>query len=361
MLPFLRASASAKATSPARRAILRGLATLAQEVRSDESFHIPVVSFNKWREATSESEKKATADEVVTAFREVGFVYLRGHGIGPGVVDTAFKQSAKFFSQPTEDKAKLAWEDPRSNRGYVQPGRERVTQSSDATEIAALRAKAPDYKESMEIGRDWDATWRNQWPVEAAVPGFKSTMLDFFQRCHNLHVEVMSSIALGLGLKEKFFDSLIQEQYHNLRLLNYPSIPRELLQVEGTSRAGAHSDYGSLTFVFQDAVGGLEVQNPHTRNWHPATPIPDTIVVNVGDLLARWSNDTLRSTLHRVVAPRISDGATMTPSRQSMAFFCNPNGTATIECLPTCVGHGARYPAVQTEKYIVGRLTDTYA
>ena len=82
---------------------------------------------------------------------------------------------------PLETKDKLAWEDPRSNRGYVAQGRERVTQSKDAAEIAALREKAPDFKETMEIGRDWDATWKNHWPAQEDCPGFKNTMLQFFQ------------------------------------------------------------------------------------------------------------------------------------------------------------------------------------
>ena len=82
---------------------------------------------------------------------------------------------------PISTKSKLAWEDPRSNRGYVQQGRERVTQATDPSEIAAMREKAPDCKESMEIGRDWDATWRNMWPQEQECPGFKGTMLDFFK------------------------------------------------------------------------------------------------------------------------------------------------------------------------------------
>lgn len=105
------------------------------------------------------------------------------------------------------------------------------------------------------------------------MPHFKSTFKSFFQTCHELHVDVMRSIAVGLGLEESFFDKRIEEQYHNLRLLNYPSIRTELLQGEGQARAGAHSDYGTLTFVFQDSVGGLQVQNPHTKQYHPATPI----------------------------------------------------------------------------------------
>jgi isopenicillin N synthase-like dioxygenase len=125
-------------------------------------------------------------------------------------------------------------------------------------------------------------------------------------------------------------------------------------------------------------VGGLEVQNPHTGTFVSATPIvctslmvvtnifiypgqPGTIVVNVGDLLARWSNDTLRSTLHRVVAPpakKISAAEAMTPARQSIAFFCNPNFSTEITCLPNC-GKNAKYPSINTGDYIVGRLAAT--
>ncbi|KIM26349.1 hypothetical protein M408DRAFT_330697 [Serendipita vermifera MAFF 305830] len=343
----------------------RCLATLAQEVLRDETFHIPVVSFSKFRKAKSSAEKEQTANEVVTAFKEVGFVYLKDHGISPEVIDNAFKQSAEFFKLPMEEKMKIPWDDPRANRGYVARGRERVTQETDPVKIAKMRASAPDAKESMEIGRDWDATWKNKWPQDSLVPKFRPTFLDFFQTCHELHVDVMRSIATGLELEENFFDDKIHEQYHNLRLLNYPSIRTELLRAEGQARAGAHSDYGTLTFVFQDSVGGLEVQNPHTKQYHPATPIPGTIVVNVGDLLARWSNDVFRSTLHRVVSPSKSllpPDAEMTPSRQSIAFFCNPNGGANISCLPHCLGTtGAKYPAVTTQDYIVSRLSETYS
>ena len=164
-----------------------------------------------------------------------------------------------------EEKEKLAWEDPRSNRGYVAPGRERVTQETDAKKIAEMRIKAPDVKETMEIGRDWDETWKNQWPKEELAPGFKQTFLSFFKTCHELHAEVMRSIAIGLHLEETYFNDKIQEQvgtsdptwlitqralqYHNLRLLSYPPIRTDLLKKNGQARAGAHSDYGTLTFV----------------------------------------------------------------------------------------------------------------
>ncbi|KZT62319.1 Clavaminate synthase-like protein [Calocera cornea HHB12733] len=349
----------------------RKLATLAEDTRSDLSFRIPLVDFSRFLASTSQTQKQETADEIVSAFKEVGFVYLKNHRVGEGRLEEVFEK--EFFALPQEKKDALAWEDPRANRGYVRQGRERVTQSTSAAEIAALRLQAPDTKESMEIGRDWDSVWMNRWPREEDVRGFRGVMLHFFQTCHDTHVQVMRAIALGLRLPEPYFDPKINEQWHNLRLLSYPAIDTSLLRKEGQARAGAHSDYGTLTLLFQDAVGGLEVQNPHTKHFHPATPIPGTIVVNVGDLLSRWSNDTLRSTLHRVVAPP-SHTQTVTspntgaqsqveivPERNSIAFFCNPNFGAVVECLPTCVGsEGPRYEPVLTEKYIVGRLSDTY-
>ncbi|KAF7301918.1 2OG-Fe oxygenase family [Mycena indigotica] len=338
-----------------RGGLKRGLATGAS------SFRIPLIDFSKFQHGSAE-DKKQTADKIVGAFKESGFIYLSNHGIPASAVENAFAKSTEFFRLPSETKDRLAWADPRSNRGYVQIGRERVTQASDAAEIAALRATAPDCKETMEIGRDWDSVWPNQWPAESDAPLFKSTMLSFFNDCHVLHTKVLRAIALGLRLDEGFFEDKIHEQSHNLRLLSYPPIKRALLDGEGQARAGAHSDYGTMTLLFQDDVGGLEAQNPHTGQFVPAAPIPGTIVVNVGDLMQRWSNDVLRSTLHRVVAPPatpINANEAVTRERKSIAFFCNPNFTQEIACLPNC---GApKYPAVSTEEYIVGRLTATYS
>ncbi|KAI9513323.1 Clavaminate synthase-like protein [Russula earlei] len=341
------------------------------DVRSDQTFRIPLVDLSKYRHANSLSEKRKTADEIVNGFKEVGFIYLAGHrhptehgGQCP------LNQSADFFRLPTSVKDELAWKDPRANRGYVKIGRERTTQSTDAAVIAELRSKAPDTKESMEIGRDWDKTWRNPLAAGKRRPRIQADDAGFFssmrQTCHEVHTVIMRAIALGLDLDEKFFDDKINEQYHNLRLLSYPAIKTSLLKKEGQARAGAHSDYGSLTLLFQDNIGGLQVENPHTKHFQHAKPIPGTIVVNAGDLLARWSNDTLRSTLHRVVAPLAesanADESGMTPLRQSIAFFCNPNGGARISCLPSChwPGNEAKYPPTTTEEYIVSRLSDTY-
>jgi len=328
---------------------------------SNGSFSIPIVDFSRFREAAS-IERKRVSTEIVSAFKESGFVYLSGHGIPPATIQKTFEKSAEFFRLPSDIKQRLEWEDPRANRGYVAIGRERVTQSADPEEIAALREKAPDFKETMEIGRDWDSEWKNQWPLENEAPLFKKSMLEFHETCHNLHVDVMRSIAIGLDLEEDYFDNKINNQCHTLRLLSYPPVKSNLLKNDGQARAGAHSDYGTLTLLFQDSVGGLQVQNPHTGAFVPAKPIPGTIVINVGDLLARWSNDVLRSTLHRVVAPSVENvdkNGELIPARQSIAFFCNPNFDVEVSCLPNC-GEKPKYPPINTGAYIVGRLAVTY-
>ncbi|KAF8325168.1 Clavaminate synthase-like protein [Cantharellus anzutake] len=334
----------------------RSLATV-----SDQHFRVPVIDFAPfWSD--SEGMKKEVARQVVDAFKNIGFMYIKNHGVDEVFVQEVFHESDKFFALPQAVKDELAWKDPRANRGYVKQGRERVTDSTDPEVIKKLRETSPDVKESMEIGLETDPAWKNHWPSTGVAPDFRSTMLKFYDTCHTLHLDVLRSIAMGLGLNERFFDPLADQKCHTLRLLNYPPVSRKLLEKEGQARAGAHSDYGSITFVFQDDVGGLQVQNPHTKNFISATPIPGTIVVNVGDLLARWSNDIFRSTLHRVVSPTRSDAASgFTPRRQSIAFFCNPNWTTMVECLPGCEGlNGPKYPKVLTEDYLVQRLSQTY-
>ncbi|EST09340.1 Oxoglutarate/iron-dependent dioxygenase [Kalmanozyma brasiliensis GHG001] len=326
-------------------------------------FVIPVIDFSAFvRPDATDADRARTSHELTLAFKSSGFAYLSNHGISAQQIDSTFAKSAEFFELPINKKDELAWKDPRANRGYVAEGRERVTNATSAEEIAALREQTPDYKESLEIGNDHDPVWKNEWPAEGDVPHFKETMRAFQTAAHELHMKVMSSIAIGLGLNAQFFADKCNEEWHTLRLLHYPSVKTDKLKVEGSARAGEHSDYGSITLLFQDSVGGLEAKNPHTGVYHSADPIPGTIVVNVGDLLARWSNDQLRSTLHRVKAPQAVDAkAEYTPTRYSIAFFCNPNENQLIEALPSFDStDGPKYERILTKDYLAKRLSETY-
>jgi isopenicillin N synthase-like dioxygenase len=283
-------------------------------------------------------------------------------------VQDIFTQSAHFFNRPDSQKDQLGWDRPESNRGYSGFGREKVTQSYDPEEILRLRATNPDYKETMEIGREGIPDMPNQWPdrFDAAGQHFTTTMRAFHDTCSKLHMQVMRAIALGMGYDEGFFDGFTDAADNTLRLLHYPPVLKEVFANNPDAvRAGAHSDYGSITLLFQDDIGGLEVKSPR-GTWVRAVPIKDAIVVNAGDLLARWSNDTIKSTNHRVVQPPESGSdelnEDMFPRRYSVAYFCNPNFDRMIEALPGTFGQESekKYAPINSGEYLTMRLAATY-
>ncbi|KAF7502434.1 hypothetical protein GJ744_005817 [Endocarpon pusillum] len=332
----------------------------------EDDLVIPIVDFSNFTHGPA-AAKLATGESIYHAFKTSGFLYLRNHGIPSGTVSDVFAQSAEFFKRPKEQKDSLAWTTPESNRGYSTFGREKVTQSSDIREVSRLRASNPDLKESMEIGKEGVPDHPNLWPEEMDVEGrvFTTTMKSFFLICNELHVNLMRAIALGMGLDESFFDSFTSGADNTLRLLHYPQVPKSFFKDNPDQvRAGEHSDYGSITLLFQDDVGGLEVKTPQ-NTFVRAKPIDGTVVINAGDLLSRWSNDEIKSTNHRVMQPPAQerDESEMYPTRYSIAYFCNPNFDSTIEALPGTweeLPEGKKYPAVNSGDYLVQRLTATY-
>jgi isopenicillin N synthase-like dioxygenase len=295
---------------------------------------------------------------------------LTKHGIPKSRVDEVFAKSAAFFALDQDSKDKLGWTTPDSNRGYVSYGREKVTNATSVEEVQALRAANPDLKESIEIGRDDIPSLPNQWPSEDLVNGFKATMKAFFATCLELQISVMRALALGLGLEETFFDKLVDAGDNNLRLLHYPPVPKDTFQKPNTVRAGEHSDYGTITLLFQDTRGGLQVRSPK-GTFVNATPIEGTIVINAGDLLARWANGRIASTKHRVVEPPPPSENSLSeeekqrgsyPARYSVAYFGNPNFDAWIEALPGTYKQeeDKKYPGIISGDYLVQRLTATY-
>lgn len=222
----------------------------------------------------------------------------------------------------------------------------------------------PDLKESFEIGREDEENHPNQWPTsDAAAEEFKTTMISFFAQCKKLHIEIMRAVAIGMGLEESYFDPYIDVGDNTLRLLHYPEVPRSIFtQNKLQVRAAAHTDYGSITLLFQDDRGGLQINCPD-GTFVDATPIPGTVVVNAGDLLARWSNDTIRSTLHRVVEPPAPTEGDASAARYSIAYFCNPNFNSFIDVIPGTYGgdKGERkYEGIKSGDYLVMRLAATY-
>ena len=224
-------------------------------------FEIPIIDFSLFLKG-SESDKNACAKQVLDGFTSAGFVYLGHTGITPKTVSNVFDWSKRFFDLPMEEKLKLAWDTPESNRGYVVPGREKVSNLLDEKEIDEIRAVNPDLKESMEIGKEPSdnyqvflfkigALTKNKWPE--ILPRFRFEMMEFYnvciplniyillENCHKFHLEILSAIAIGLGLSPRYFDNFCDKRDHNLRLLHYPAVPKSTFDDKNQVRAGAHT------------------------------------------------------------------------------------------------------------------------
>lgn len=308
---------------------------------------LPIIDFGSFRQnqISSSSTRQQIADQIATVCESIGFFYLAQHGIAPGLIEAAFEQSVQFFQLPSEVKSALAWTHTESNLGYVAVGRESLNPG-----------KTVDVKEAFNIGSDKNPLNPNRWPD---LPTFRPALKAFYQAANELAWDVLRAFALGLGLPEDFFVQFHRQPIHTLRLLHYPphlGAPEN--KPANAIRAGEHSDYGSVTLLFQDQRGGLEVKTS-AGHWVAAVPIPGTVLVNIGDLMQRWTCDRFRSTPHRVVLPQ---GDAAGQSRYSMALFCDPDPDTVVTALPTAAqGLGTvHYSPITAGDYLKERLRATY-
>jgi len=293
----------------------------------------------------SMAEKRAIAHTLDLACRHTGFFYLTGYPLSPDLIAQMFAQSQSFFAQPLTAKQQSNWTSADSNRGYG--GLEREQLNPD---------RPYDFKETFNLG--WEAadgsTPKNPWPT--ALPEFRPVADAFYQGCIQTAQVVFEVLAIALDLPPQFFIQHHSQNPFTLRLLHYPAIPNDLAPDQ--LRAGEHTDYGTITLLFQHDEGGLEVQTTD-RHWLLAPALPNTLLVNLGDLMARWTNQRYRSTLHRVNLPK---GDRPSPPRYSIAFFCDANPSTEVACLPSCQSpeYPPLYPPILAGDYLISRLNQTY-
>ncbi len=296
---------------------------------------IPIIDFAPFYYG-GDRDRHQVAQEIYEACHTFGFMYLSHHGIPENLLHQLLEQSRQFFALPVEAKQAVA-RSPDTNCGYIGIQGERLDPSQPW-----------DLKEAFNVGL------QSVWPDEPA--GFRSIVSAFYDHCTGaIAPNVLRAFAIALDLPTHYFDDKHGENYF-LRMLHYPLVS-ETTEL-GQLRAGAHTDYGSITVLLQDDSGGLEVQ---TRDgvWFPVPPIPGTVVVNVGDAMQRWTNGRLSSTPHRVCLP--VDKQTLR-SRYSVALFCDPNPDVWIDCLPGCVTdeRPCHYEPIQMRDYLNQRLSATY-
>ena len=275
------------------------------------------------------------AHAIDAACREIGFFAVSGHGVSEALVHDLRGRAHEFFALPLADKLAARHPVPGTNRGYHPVGGETLATANDA-------AAPPDLKEFFHVGPvdvSDDAYYAgprgrrhfepNVWP--AAPAGFEPAATAYYRAMSDQIRFLMRLAALALDVDEGFFDDKVDRSIGTMRLNYYPAqaVPPE----SGQLRASAHTDYGGFTILSgEDVPGGLQVRTRENR-WIDVPTSPTTFVVNIGDLLMRWTNDRWLSNLHRVVNPPISGAAGA--ARLSIAFFNHPNYDTLIECLPS--------------------------
>ena len=297
------------------------------------------------------------AEQVDAACRDVGFFTVVGHGVDDGVVHRAWSAGQRFFSQESAMKSVVAMPAPGYPYGYSPMAGEALSYSLGA-------GGSPDLKESYVIGpidapaRPLDAMddpderavyAPNLWPD---IEGFRVAWEAYYRAMSTLAATLMDVFAEALGLGNGFFRPLIDRHGSAMRMLHYPhqasSPPR------GQLRAGAHTDYGTLTILAQDAApGGLQVRDS-AGSWVPVSYERGAFVVNLGDLMARWTSDRWRSTLHRVVNPPTTGSSN---ERFSIAFFHNANWDALITSLTD--GEAPTYPPIRAGAHLMAKFRST--
>jgi len=305
---------------------------------------LPVIDLAPLRQG-GEAALTATAREIGAACRGAGFFYVVNHGVPPALIADAFTKSRAFFAAPLQEKLAVSMEIVGGNRGYSGFMREALdpAHGRDKKEAFNIGVELQSDDPGLAAGEPYRAL--NAWP---RTPGFRDTLLEYFDACLTLGLDIHRVIACDLGLAQDFFVDKFERPMATLRLLRYPPEPA------GEIGAGAHTDYGDITLLITDGVGGLEVRR-RDGGWIAAPAIEGAFIVNIGDCLMRWTNDVYVSTPHRVV----SRGA---GERYSIAFFLDPNPYARVEAIPSCVAPGEtpKYAAILAHEYLRSRFEATF-
>lgn len=294
--------------------------------------------------------RQAVGEEIRAACLDLGFMYIVGHGVSPETRAAVFAETAAFFALPEDRKLALNMENSVGNAGY-EPMRAQTLEAGGP----------PDLKEGFYIGEELPLDHPrvvaggfnlgpNQWPENA--PNFREVMSAYYDEMLVLGELLMRGVALSLRLDEDFFEYYCNEPLAGLRLLHYPPQPANAHPDE--KGCGAHTDFGGITMLMQDDNGGLQVMDANGE-WIHAPPMAGSYIVNLGDMVARWTNDRYRSTLHRVVNFSGRE-------RYSIPFFYSGRLSHEVAALPGCLadGEAPKYPPTTVEAHMRDMYARTY-
>jgi isopenicillin N synthase-like dioxygenase len=291
--------------------------------------------------------KQQFVQQLGKAYEDVGFVAVKNHGIPDYLIAEMYKQVQQFFSLPVDKKKQYEISGLAGQRGYTSFGREHAKGSN-----------APDLKEFYQHGQTVpdDDPVKSEYPDNVSideVAGFSATFNDAYRAFERSGKALLQAIALYLSLPEHYFDDPIHNGNSILRAIHYPPITQE---PKSAIRAEQHEDINLITLLVGASADGLQILTKQNE-WIGVTSLPDQIVVNVGDMLQRLTNNRLKSTTHRVVNPAREFWHT---SRFSIPFFLHPKSNMSLACLESCIdsSHPKSYPDTTAGEYLDERLRE---
>ena len=309
---------------------------------------VPAVDFAPFLSGKA-SGKRAVAASIGRACEGIGFFYLTNHGVSEPKTDAIFAAARRFFELPLErrmDPALLI--SAEQSRGYQPVGARFYPETTAPDEMEAFkyqRELPPDDPDLLAGDRIQQP---NKWPE--GLPGWREALLGYFEVVDGLAANLLRAFALALDLEEDYFLDYYRKPLTQVSLLHYPPAP----PADGLFGNRPHLDETAFTIVLQDDVEGLEVQT-QSGGWVTAPPVDGSFVINIGNYMARWTNDRYRSTMHRVVNRSGTE-------RYSIPYFAIPDIDAVIECLPTCQGpdNPPKYEPLQVGPAIRKKFSGDY-
>lgn len=310
---------------------------------------LPVVDISLLDDANIRAWEPVIRD-IDAALRSYGFMYVKGHGISAQSLGHVYGAAQSFFCLPDAQKQSVSIKNTSGYRGWSPLGSENLE-----------KGLPPDLKESFDLGVNLppdhpDSKSENPFYGPNHYPniaGWQETVDRYFADLFSVALKILRAMALALGQEQDFFDKRFDHSTTILRMLHY--LPSSSKTHPDQPGAGAHTDYGCLTLLSQDQIGGLQVKNSDGQ-WIDAPPLEGCYVVNIGDMMARWTNGRYKSTLHRVTGDLKTD-------RYSIPFFVEPNYNTPVEVLTSCIpkGEDAKYPPIISGDWLASRFEAAYS
>jgi isopenicillin N synthase-like dioxygenase len=322
---------------------------LLNNVDMSSNVNIPRLDLNDYLNGTPE-QKRNFSNDIGNAFNDTGFVTITNHGLDADLINKLYKEVQNFFTLPEAEKLKYEKVELAGQRGYTSKGREKAKDS-----------KTPDLKEFWQTGQyveDGDVI-KDEYPDNVKVeeyPGFNEVTKEVYQKLEKAGKQILNAISVYLGLPENYFEDKVHNGNSILRGIHYFPIENPEALPADAVRAGAHEDINLITLLIGASADGLEVLTQQGE-WFAIKAHGEDIVVNVGDMLQRLTNNKLRSTTHRVVNP---PRELMKNSRYSVPFFLHPKSSMDLSSLDSCVDkdHPKAYSDITAGDYLDERLRE---